>query len=554
MQCVDVISTPCWLTSARCESIASSEAIVRLGVDFGTTHTVVAYADRGNYPVLSFADETGDFHDHFPSVVAELGGELRYGFQALGLAREPDATLIRSFKRFLSDPRAIPSKPVRIGSVVLPLGDLIAGFLAALKTAILTRSNVDPVYAQNGHAEPLFCVIAVPAHGHGAQRFMTLAAFRSAGFRPVAMLNEPSAAGFEFTHRHRSSLTAKREHVVVYDLGGGTFDASLVQIRGTHHEILDTHGLSWVGGDEFDTALLDLVFMRASLSRTDLPRGALAHLLDQCRDAKERLSPNSRKLSIDLEGSLGALAPVPELVIPVDDYYDACTPLVEKTIEAMAPVLDSLDGALADEANGGSSLAGIYVVGGASALPLVARLVRKRFGRRVHKSPYPSAAVAIGLAIASDESAEFELSDRFTRTFGVFREGEAGDEITFDPIFTRDSSVPGPNGRRVSCRRSYVAMHNVGHFRFFECDAVGTDGRPSGDGVLSGDVLFPFDPSLCKDEDLASVPIKRNDRGRRIEKEYTLDEHGMVAVTIRNLDADYQRVFHLAAERGVAGG
>jgi hypothetical protein len=89
-------------------------------------------------------------------------------------------------------------------------------------------------------------------------------------------------------------------------------------------------------------------------------------------------------------------------------------------------------------------------------------------------------------------------------------------------------------------------VHNVGHFRFLECDAVGDDGRPTGDGVLSGDVLFPFDPSLCEDtRDLESVPVQRNDRARRIEEEYTLDEHGMVAVTIRNLDADYQRVFHL---------
>jgi molecular chaperone DnaK (HSP70) len=518
-----------------------------LGVDFGTTHTVVSYADRGNYPVLSFSDESGDFHDHFPSVVAEIGGELRFGFQALSLARDPEATVVRSFKRFLSDAKALPTKPIEIGSVVLPLGELLSRFFGALKTAILTRSNLNPVQQQAAATEPLTCVIAVPAHGHGAQRLMTLDAFRSQGFRPVAVLNEPSAAGFEFTHRHRSSL-GKREHVVVYDLGGGTFDASLVQIRGTHHEILDTHGLSWIGGDEFDTALLDLVFSRASLSRTHLPKGALAHLLDQCRDAKERLSPNSRKLSIDLEGSLGAHAPLPELVISVDDYYEACTPLVEQTIEAMAPVLESLERAVVDDAGGGG-LAGIYVVGGASSLPLVARLVRKRFGRRVHKSPYPSAAVAIGLAIAADETADFELSDRFTRTFGVFREGAAGHEITFDPIFTRDSSVPGPKGRRISCRRSYVAVHNVGHFRFLECDAVGKDGRPTGDGVVSGDVLFPFDPSLCEAiENLASVPIERNSRGRRIEEEYTLDEHGTVAVTIRNLDADYQQVFRLGQQ------
>jgi molecular chaperone DnaK (HSP70) len=516
---------------------------VRLGVDFGTTHTVVAYADRGNYPVLSFADEGGDFHDFYPSVVAEREGELCFGFSALALAGDPDATLVRSFKRFLSDPKASPAKQVEVGSVRLPLGELLTRFLAALRAAILDRSNLGD--EQKSSSEPMHCVIAVPAHGHGGQRFMTLDAFRRAGFLPEAMLNEPSAAGFEFTHRHRSSLTAKREHVVVYDLGGGTFDASLVRIRGTHHEILDTQGLSWVGGDEFDAALLELVFTRASLSRSDLPKGALGRVLEQCREAKERLSPNSRKISIDLETSLGDLAPRPELTVSVDDYYDACTPLVEKTIAAMAPVLERLERELANDADG-DGLAGIYVVGGASALPLVARLVRKRFGRRVHKSPYPSAAVAIGLAIASDESADFELSDRFTRTFGVFREGAAGHEITFDPIFTRDCRVPHANGARLSFRRSYLAVHNVGHFRFLECDAVGDDGRPTGDGVLSGDVLFPFDPSLCEDtRDLESVPVQRNDRARRIEEEYTLDEHGMVAVTIRNLDADYQRVFHL---------
>jgi molecular chaperone DnaK (HSP70) len=524
---------------------------VKLGVDFGTTHTVVAYADRGNYPVLSFLDESGDSQDFFPSVIAERNGKLSFGFQALALAREPGTTLIRSFKRFLSDPQALPSNSVKIGSVSLPLGELLTRFLTALKEAILTRSNLNAAVADG--LDPwrsARCVIGVPAHSHGAQRFITLDAFRRAGYRPVAMLNEPSAAGFEFSHRHRSSLTSKREHVVVYDLGGGTFDASLVRIRATHHEILDTNGLSWIGGDEFDTVLLDLVLTRAELSRVELTSAALVHLRDQCREAKERLSPSSRKLSIDLEGSLGALAPMPELSIAVDDYYEACAPLVEKTIDAMAPVLDSLEQALANDSQGATQgatgLAGIYVVGGASSLPLVARLVRQRFGRRVHKSPYPSAAVAIGLAIAADETAEFELSDRFTRTFGVFREGAAGHEITFDPIFTRDTSVPGLNGRRISCRRSYVAVHNVGHFRFLECTEIGLDGRPSGDGVLSGDVLFPFDPSLCKGaQDLASVPIQRGDRQRHIEEEYTLDENGMVAVTIRNLDANYQRVFQL---------
>jgi len=519
---------------------------VKLGVDFGTTHTVVAYADRGNYPVLSFADEAGDFHESFPSLVAESDGQLCFGFEALACSRSR-LTLLRSWKRLLSDPSVLPSTPVQIGSLSVPVAELLTRFLLALRDAILARSNLDPAL-KDGRAAALRearCAIGVPAHAHGAQRFITLDAFRRAGFSPIAMLNEPSAAGFEFTHRHRTNLTARRDHVVVYDLGGGTFDASLVRMRGRHHEVVHSSGLNRLGGDEFDGVLLDLVLARVSLTRSDVPAAPLARLLDQCREAKERLSPSSRKLSIDLESTLGELAPTTESVIAVSDYYDACTPLVERTIDTMTPVLASLEHAVAGEAQA-NALAGIYVVGGASSLPLVPRLVRARFGRRVQRSPYPSAAVAIGLAIRADDSAGFELSDQFSRTFGVFREAEAGREITFDPIFTQQARVPLPGAEPVQCRRAYRAAHNVGHFRFLECSELGADGGPSGDGVLADDVLFPFDPALCDAaQDLAAVPVQRRERGPRIEEEYTLDEHGMVAVTIRNLDANYQRVFRI---------
>jgi molecular chaperone DnaK (HSP70) len=526
-----------------------------LGVDFGTTRTVVAFPDRGNYPVLSFADDAGDFHEWFPSVVAEVDGELRYGFEALALLDDErsDARVVRSFKRLLSDPQAIPSTPTRVGASTVPLGEVVAGFLSALKRAILSRSNLQPEHRELAEGA-LEAVIGVPAHAHGAQRFITLDAFRRAGFTPLAMLNEPSAAAFEFTHRHRSALNSKRDHVVVYDLGGGTFDASLVRVVGELHEVLGTSGQSRLGGNDFDAALFDCVLAAAGLERAQLPERARERLLDQCREAKERLSPSSRKLGVDLEAALGSArdARTPaEIAVAVNDYYDACEPLVERTLATMTPVMARFEGALAADAStgAGSNVAGIYVVGGASALPLVTRVLRKRFGRRVHKSPYPSAAVAIGLAIAADDSAGFELSDRLAHTFGVFREGAAGLEITFDAIFTRETSVPARPDQQLSFRRSYRAAHNVGHYRFLECSAVSSDGRPCGDVVPSGDVLFPFDARLRdKALDLASVPVERTfERGPRIEEEYTLDEHGMVAVTIKNLDAGYQRVYRIGA-------
>ena len=519
---------------------------MRLGVDFGTTYTVVACADRGNYPVLSFTDEAGDAHEWFPSVVAETEGKLRFGFEALACT-EQQASLLYSFKRLLSAPDVLPSTRVQVGATSLTLDELIAGYLAALKRAILTRSNLPEAHKRKD--EPLEAVIAVPAHAHGAQRLMTLDAFRSAGFEPLAMLNEPSAAGFEFTHRHRTVLNSKRDHVVVYDLGGGTFDASLVRIRATHHEVLATAGLNDCGGNDFDAVLLSLVLQRIGQHESELTALIRQRLLDQCRELKERLTPSSRKLTIDVEAAFGLPVAMPEVSVPVAEFYDACTPLVERTLSAMQPVMARFEGEMQATSALASQVAGVYVVGGASSLPLVPRLLRAQYGRRVHKSPYPSAAVAIGLAIAADDEAGFELSDRFTHTFGVFREGAAGHEITFDPIFTRETRIPARSGGRVSCRRAYRAAHNVGHFRFLECSAV-ANGKPAGDVIPTGDVLFPFDSSLRgRDQDLTKVPVRRtSESGPRIEEEYTLDEHGMVAVTIRNLDENYHRVYRVGSQ------
>jgi molecular chaperone DnaK (HSP70) len=517
---------------------------MRLGVDFGTTRTVVACADRGNYPIVSFLDGAGDAQDWFPSVVAARNGDFLFGFEALAAAdRDPSYTLVRSFKRFLSDPHAVPGKLVRVGSSSIAIGELLTRFFIALEEALRTRSNLR---GPSKSKATLRSVVAVPANAHGAQRFVTLDAFRQAGFAPASMLNEPSAAGFEYTHRHRDTLTSKRDHVVVYDLGGGTFDASLLRMRGRRHEVQGTAGINKLGGDDFDDLLVSLVCDAAKIRKEALSTIARERLVDQCRDAKERLNPSSRKISIDLDAALGPEGASGEISVAVADFYEACGPLVARTIEAMAPLMTRLEGANRQEGETiGDDLAGIYVVGGASELPIVARALRARFGRRVHRSPYPSAAIAIGLAIACDDDAAFELADRYARTFGVFREAAAGSEITFDAIFTSDTPIPEGKGR-VTCRRDYRAAHNVGHYRFFECTAV-EDGRPSGDMTMSGDILFPFDVKLGQASDLSHVLVERIVAGPRVEEEYALDENGIVAITIRNVDLGYERSFRLGA-------
>src|SRR5215468_5220001 len=259
---------------------------MRLGIDFGTTRTVVACCDRGNYPVVTFRDEGDNPVDWYPSVAAERRGELRFGFDALPVAQDPEWTVLRSFRRLLAGPRSAPDIEVRVGGTTLPGGELIARFLAALRDAVLTRSN-RPRSAANDD-DRLVTVVATPANAHGTQRFVTLDAFRRAGFEVTGMLNEPSAAGFEYAHRYRNTITSRREHIVVYDLGGGTFDASLVHMTGKSHDAVATAGSNQLGGDDFDAALANLVLEAAKVKRTNFPRRALALLADQCREAKER--------------------------------------------------------------------------------------------------------------------------------------------------------------------------------------------------------------------------------------------------------------------------
>jgi molecular chaperone DnaK (HSP70) len=516
---------------------------MRLGIDFGTTRTVVACCDRGNYPVVTFQDEAGNPLDWYPSVAAERRGELRFGFDAIEVAPDPEWTVLRSFKRLLSGPRSAPDFEVQIGGTTLPGGELIGRFLGSLRDAILTRSN-RPRSAANDD-DRLVAVVATPANAYGTQRFVTLDAFRRAGFEVSGMLNEPSAAGFEYTHRYRNTITSRREHIVVYDLGGGTFDASLVHMAGKSHDAVATAGSNQLGGDDFDALLATLVLEKAGVHKKRLPRRALAMLADQCREAKERLNPSSRRVVIDLEACLGDLSPVPEVTISVADYYDLCVPLVQRTLEAMAPIMNRLELKNDDPM---AELAGIYVVGGGSSLPVVGRLLREVFGRRVHRSPYPSAAIAMGLAIAGDEDAGFSLSDRLSRHFGVFREGQDGREVVFDPIFSRDARVPATGEDNVVHRRTYRPAHNVGRYRFVECASLDQSGVPLGDITAYSDVLFPFDRGVRAARDLASVPVRRMpSEGPLIQEEYAITRHGIVQVTIKDLENGFQRAYDVGA-------
>jgi len=475
---------------------------MRFGIDFGTTHTVVAVIDRGNYPIVSF-----EHADAIPSIVAlDPQGELHFGHAERGWK------VLRSFKRLLND--AHVDTEVRVGDRSMVLADLLVRFFAHVRERLLHHSN-----AGLRRKDRIEAAVSVPANASTAQRLMTMDAYRRAGFDVKAVLNEPSAAGFEYAHRFRETVTAKREYVLVYDLGGGTFDASLIHMEGRTNEVVTSSGISRLGGDDFDVAMAQLVLARRK-------GGSItAQLLDEVREQKESLNPNTRKFVVD------------DTVVPVDEVYDACAPLIEQTLSAMEPAMR--DPRRGEDEVAWTELAGIYVVGGASSFPPVYRRLREKFGaHRVRRSPHPFGSCAIGLAIHLDEHAGYKLSERLTRHFGVFREDEHGGRISFDVLVPKDTPLPAQVSRR------YRAAHNVGHYRFVECGRI-DGGRPEGNLAAWDELLFPFDPKL-RDRDLAAVPVQRLGHGPEVEETYRCGADGTVTASLRVVDDGFEKTLRLS--------
>ena len=507
---------------------------MQLGIDFGTTRTRVAAVLKGNYPLITFQAETGDGTDWYPSLIAARGEQLAFGLDAQAVEYEPGWEIFASFKRLLSD--APPDAVWKVGDVEFPAIEWLSRFFGSLRQDLIRRSNLEV-----DRRERFEVMAGIPANANSNQRFLTLEALRQAGFRVIGMLNEPSAAGIEYAHRYRKSdLTGRREHVVVYDLGGGTFDVAVICMAGNQHEAIASEGVSRLGGDDLDTVLLEMAQSDPVFAdvRRRVSRSRLLHV---CREAKEGIHPNSRKITLDfgqVHADLG------EAVVPVSQFYEKCSPFIVRTIQATEAAMQKGLGN-ADEDN--PALASVYLVGGSCELPIFARTLRERFGRRVRRSPYPSAATAIGLAIAADHTSGYVLKERFTRHFGVWREGDSGQRIVFDPIFTKETSVPRRAQPPLTVSRRYHPTHNIGRFRFLECSALSQAGEPAGDMLSWSEVVFPLEPGVAQSSQLEKLPVMRTAgvESNLIEEIYRCDAAGVIEVTIANLTAGYARNYRI---------
>ncbi len=304
------------------------------------------------------------------------------------------------------------------------------------------------------------------------------------------------------------------------------------------HSIIASDGIPTLGGDDFDEILAELALDAAGVSRDERDGLSAAEwfvLLDECRERKESLNPNTRKLSVDLERVRHGWS---EVSIGVSAFYELCRPLIESTRR----IVDEL---LAEHAE--RPIDSLYVTGGGSELPPVARILRESYGRRVRRSAYMRSATAIGLAIRADSQSGCVLHERFTRNFGLWREADEGRGVVFDLVFARGTELPGPKQPPLRSVRAYHPAHNVGHFRYLECARLAQDGRPVGEIADWDDIRFPFDPELQDRADLGAVSVKRTATAPDfvVEETFTCDSSGNLAVLISNKSTGYEKKFRL---------
>lgn len=410
---------------------ASETPIARrraVGIDLGTTHSLVATIDEdGSSRILP--DETGAAL--LPSVVSILpDGQVQVGRQAQALAGAHPRTTFRSIKRFMGRGAADADAAGELPYELAP-GEGTVRFRTArgalspveISAEILKVLRLRAEAALGGPIEG--AVITVPAYFDDGQRQATRDAARLAGIDVLRLLNEPTAAAVAY------GLDNASEGVyAIYDLGGGTFDLSVLRLRQGVFEVLATAGNTALGGDDFDRRLADWFVSETDLALTPAGYG---ELLNQARRVKEALS-SAEAVEIALDTGAGAPA---VRQITRNRFAELTADLVEKTLQLTRRAL-RYAGFTPDQIDG------VVLVGGASRMPQVRVAIATCFGRPPLTDLDPDQVVALGAARQADvlagnrrDGADWLLLDVIPLSLGIETMGGL-----VEKIIPRNSTIP----------------------------------------------------------------------------------------------------------------
>jgi molecular chaperone DnaK len=371
----------------------SGEKII--GIDLGTTNSVVSIMEGGEPRVI--ANQEGSRTT--PSVIAFTSkGETLVGEPAKRQAVTNPQNTIYSIKRFMgrrhreveSEEKLVPYKVVGATTDYVKVNVHGKEHTPPEISALVLRKLKEAAENHLGHKVNK-AVITVPAYFNDAQRQATKDAGQIAGLEVARIINEPTAAALAY------GLEKKREEkICVFDLGGGTFDVSILEVENELIEVLSTNGDTHLGGDDFDETLIGFIageFQKENGIDLRKDPMALQRLREASEKAKKELSTQqSTDINLPFITADASGAKHLQLSISRSKFEELIDPLVERCRQ---PVLNALKDAKLKP----SDIHEVVLVGGSTRVPRVQRLVRDMFGKEPHQGVNPDEVVSLGAAI-----------------------------------------------------------------------------------------------------------------------------------------------------------